>query len=319
MKIQSLSIVVPTKNKCVNSCKFCVSRTHTNPYKDRLNRIPQYFLDSTDFNNKYPNSVNAMVDYHREKIESILNSLEYKDYFNRLQFARDNGCNVVVLTGTGEPIQNLTFIEFFSVINSKLVTPFKSIELQTTGVMLNEENLLKLRQFGVTTISFSISNIFDNDRNLELIGCHEKLKFDVFETIKLVKKLDFNLRLSLNLVNDYDKYSITKVIKKCKELGADQVTFRKLYKSNLNGEIDKWIEENASETFYNKLVEYVKNKGRFLGVLPFGPSIYDIDEMSMVVDDDCMSEEAKDTYKYLVLRENCKLYTLWNTKASLVF
>lgn len=296
MKIQSLSIVVPTKNKCVNSCKFCVSRTHTNPYCDKISSAAKYFNKN-------------------------INSIEFKDYYNRLQFARDNGCNVVVLTGTGEPIQNPYFLDFFSKVNENLNTPFKSIELQTTGVLLDEESISHLREIGVTTISFSISNIFDNERNLELIGCHEKLKFNVFENIELVKKYDFNLRLSLNLVNDYDKYTVEDVIEKCKELGADQVTFRKLYKSNLNGEIDQWIEDNASSLFYDKLVEYVRSHGRFLGVLPFGPSIYDIKEMSIVVDQDCMSEDIinKDAYKYLILRENCHLYTNWSTKASLVF
>lgn len=305
MKIQSLSIVVPTKNCCVNSCKFCVSRTHTNPYEDRISPCVKEYIEGND---------------------SSESTIEYKDYFNRLQFARDNGCNVVVLTGTGEPVQNMKFIEFFSEVNSTLTTPFKSIEVQTTGVLLDSDKLLKLRKFGVTTISFSISNIFDNDRNLELIGCNEKLRFNVFETIKIVKKLGFNLRLSLNLVNDYDTptmketYKMLKnVVDRCKELGADQVTFRKLYKSELNNEIDIWIESNASKSFYDELVKYVKNYGKFLGVLPFGPSAYNVEEMSMVVDSDCMSEEAKDTYKYLILRENAKLYFRWETKSSLVF
>ena len=143
MKIQSLSISVPTGNICVNACKFCVSRTHTNPYEDKISSVVTKGERSHSITDK-------------EFIFS--NLIEYKDYFNRLQFARDNGCNVIVLTGTGEPIQNLRFIRFFSEINSTLTTPFKSIEIQTTGVMLNDENLYELRQLGVTTISFSISN-----------------------------------------------------------------------------------------------------------------------------------------------------------------
>ena len=298
MKIQSLSIVVPTKNCCVNSCKFCVSRTHTNPYEDKISPCVKQCMEGND---------------------SAESTIEYKDYFNRLQFARDNGCNVVVLTGTGEPVQNMKFIEFFSEINSTLTTPFKSIEVQTTGVLLDFEKLSKLRKYGVTTISFSISNIFNNDRNLELIGCNDKLRFNVSETIKLVKRFGFNLRLSLNLVNDYDAFTVNQVIEKCKDLGADQVTFRKLYKSDLNNEIDNWIEHNASKSFYDELVEYVKLNGKFLDVLPFGPSVYDIEEMSICVDNDCMSEEIKDTYKYLILRENAHIYFKWETKASLVF
>lgn len=314
MEVQSLSICVPTHNKCVNKCEFCVSRTHTNPYDDRINKVIKTSkismpirISGTKLN------IDNFID------ESIENTIEYKDYFNRLQYARDNGCNVVVLTGTGEPIQNPDFLDFFCKINNTLQTPFKSIELQTTGVMLTDDVLAHLRQIGITTISFSISNIFDCDRNLNLIGCAEKLKFNVFETIKLVKKYDFNLRLSLNLVNDYDNFTVSEVINRCKELGADQVTFRKLYKSDLNNEIDKWIENNASVDFYDKLIEYVEKKGKFLGYLPFGPKIYDIDEMSVVVDDNCMSKDIKSTFKYLILRENAKLYFKWETKSSLIF
>ena len=326
MNIQSLSVVVPTNNKCVNKCKFCVSRTHTNPYRDKISSVVKQNSDeiATAQHLYLEGDLTAEQAITLAFNVEAKSTMEYKDYFNRLQFARDNGCNVVVLTGTGEPIQNPKFLDFFSEINATLTTPFKSIEMQTTGVLLDEESISHLRQIGVTTISLSISNIFDNDRNLELIGCHDTLRFKLIDIIELIKKYDFNLRLSLNLVNDYDSYSVEDVIKKCEELGADQVTFRKLYKSDKNNEIDKWIEDNhVSNNFYSKLVKYVKDNGKFLGVLPFGPSIYNVSEMSMVVDQDCMSEEIKDkdkdTYKYLILRENCRVYTNWSTKASLVF
>lgn len=308
MKVQSLSICVPTKNKCVNACEFCVSRTHTNPYEDRINKVAIDYIDSIDGSER--------GEHLRDFLEK---TLEYKDFYNRLEFARDNGCNVVVLTGTGEPVQNMKFIEFFSMVNSKLSSPFKSIEVQTTGVMLDDSVLQKLRKCGITTMSFSISNIFDNDRNLDIIKCPQKLKFDVFGVIEKIKKYNFNLRLSLNLINDYDKYTVKTVINRCVELGADQVTFRKLYKSNSNGVIDKWIEENASEHFYYDVEDYVRKNGGLLGVLPFGAKMYNIKDMSICVDSDCMSEEPKDTYKYLILRENAKLYFRWETKSSLVF
>lgn len=303
MNIQSLSIVVPTKNKCVNNCKFCVSRTHTNPYSDKIS--------------------NCLMKKGKYDVIVDTTSIEYKDYFNRLQFARDNGCNVVILTGTGEPTQNYPFLKFFSDVNAKLVTPFKSIEIQSTGVLLDEKRLELLRKLGITTISLSISNIFDNERNLDIIGCKDNLRFNMGEIISLIKKYDFNLRLSLNLVNDYDKYTVEEVLNKCKEMGADQITFRKLYKSETNGGIDKWIEDNASSKFYDEIAEYVVKNGRYLGKLPFGASIYDIDEMSVVVDDNCMSELNEnydpETFKYLILRENGRLYSRWETKASLLF
>jgi len=313
MKVQSLSISVPTNNKCVNSCEFCVSRTHTNPYPDNVSKclIP---VEQPRLANIVDNGKFYMID---EK------TIEYKDYFNRLQFARDNGCNVVILTGTGEPTQNFPFLQFFSIVNSKLTTPFKSVEIQSTGVLLDDPRLILLRELGITTISLSISNVFDNERNLNIINVHKKLRFELVDIIALIKKYDFNLRLSLNLISDYDEFSVKSVLNKCKEYGADQVTFRKLYMSNSYSKIDKWIEENDSVEFYSKLDKYVKASGVYLGKLPFGALMYDIDEMSIVIDDNCMAEikenENIDHYKYLILRENCKLYFTWNSKASLLF
>ena len=292
MEIQSLSIVVPTKNRCVNNCKFCVSRTHTNEYSDKLSNC----------------------------LKKNSDSIEYKDFYNRLQYSRDNGCNVVILTGTGEPTQNFKFLKFFFEVNSKLRKPFVNIEIQTTGVLLNEDKLNMLRKLGVTTISLSISNIFNNLINLDIIQCKQRNKFDLFEIIKLIKKCDFNLRFSLNLINYYDNYTVDDVLKRCKDLGADQVTFRKLYKSKNNTNIDIWIENNKSITFYNKIKQYIIEKGEYLGKLPFGALQYNIFDMSVVVDSDCMNEEIKDgVFKFFILRENCRLYSKWDTKASLVF
>ena len=304
MNIQSASIVIPTHNKCVNKCPFCVSRTHCNLYQNDISHTPEF--------ERFKKSDIKVISFNEH-------SIEFLDYVKRLQFTRNNGCNVAILTGTGEPPQNIPFIEFFMKINDSLRIPFENIEMQTTGVMLNEEIIQHLRKIGLTTMAFSISNIFNNDRNLELIDCNEKLRFDLEKQIELVKKYKFNLRLSLNLVNDYDQYSVPDVLKRCKELGADQVTFRKLYKSDTNTEIDQWIEDNASKDFYPKLESIVKSNGALLGILPFGAKIYDIDDICIAIDDDCMAQKIKDTYKFLILRENCRLYSSWYQKSSLIF
>ena len=45
--------------------------------------------------------------------------------------------------------------------------------------------------------------------------------------------------------------------------------------------------------------------------------------ISTVVDDNCMDDATKreesDSYKYLILRPNCKLYSHWDDKGSLIF
>jgi len=155
MEIQSLSICVPTKG-CVNECKFCVSRMH---------------------NNKYPKNSSA---------------LEIKD---RLQFARDNGCNTLIFTGTGEPLQNKNYLEQVSLINQKLRSPFVCIELQTSGVMLTVENLTFLKEtLNVKTISLSLSNIYDWERNSRVCGIPTPLCFDIDGLCYKIKKAGFNLR-----------------------------------------------------------------------------------------------------------------------------
>lgn len=294
MNIQSLSICVPTDNKCVNRCKFCVSRLHENPYENR---------------------------YHNKRMGFKFN-VDEQDYSKRLRFSRDNGCNTVILTGTGEPIQNKGFLRTFARLNALLPSPFLWIEIQTTGIMLDKENLAFLRRdIGVNTISLSVSDLFDDENNADIIGILPGLRFNLKELCELIKKYGFNLRLSLNLVKSYEKPGFLDIIRKAKELGADQITFRKLYDTNGKHEtIDTWINENKiGDPYVEYFKKMIKSTGRALTVLPFGAIKYSVDGISVVVDEDCMAENIKDTFKYLVLRENCKLYSDWSDKGSLIF
>jgi MoaA/NifB/PqqE/SkfB family radical SAM enzyme len=300
MEIQSLSVTVPTGNHCINKCPFCVSRLHPNDYPDVISECLQMpFMDSKAL-------------------------FAYKDYFNRLQFARDNGCNVVILTGTGEPLQNIRFLTFFGNVNSELKTPFKNIELQTTGTLINPDNLAFLRTLGVTTISFSVSNIFDDEKNMEIIGCANGLKFNLAGVIEMTRDFGFNVRISLNMLKDLDTIKPHKVLARCKSLKVDQVTFRELYYSNDDNYIDNWIIDNKSETFASAIKQYLEKSSftEYLDTLPFGAKRYDTQGMSVVLDDNCMAYPIKQehsVFKYLILRENCKLYSRWDTKASLIF
>lgn len=114
MKIQSLSVVVPN-NKCINNCKFCVSKMHANDVKDQLNENLPFF------------------------------DLYMNDYIKRLEFARDNGCNTVMLTGNSEPQQNRKFLSYFGMFMKMMNRPFRWVEMQTTGVLLDDPYLRFLR------------------------------------------------------------------------------------------------------------------------------------------------------------------------------
>jgi sulfatase maturation enzyme AslB (radical SAM superfamily) len=243
-----------------------------------------------------------------------------QDYIKRLEFARDNGCNTIILTGSGEPILNRTFLNDFAIWNRTIDSPFKWIELQTSGVRLDEECLRYLRNsVGVSTISLSISDMFDDNNNMEINQTPEELKVNIETLCSEIKRYDFNLRISLNMTNWYNKMPVDLLFSQAKRLGADQITFRKLYISgDKNLHQNKWI-ENHEYARFGDLDHYIKSNGKALEVLPFGATRYSIYGMSVVIDDDCMSTQIKDCVKYLILRPNCKLYTKWDDEGSLLF
>ena len=298
MNIQSLSIVVPTHG-CMNQCKFCVSRMHKEEYENLISTDDYFHMES---------------------------------YKNRMAFARDNGCNTVMLTGQGEPQQNLEFIAKFAKMNSELVMPFRNIEIQTTGAKIDEYMLNCFRNNGITTVSLSVSCLNNDNINSDIInGGHTPIKLEWL--CSKIKEYGMNLRLSLNMtkwlftnIGKEDTYpSYSAIFNYCGILlKADQVTFRKMY---VDGTTETpqglWIVENSLrfvDDWFKDLNQYIIKNGRYLDTLEYGSRRYSVMGMSVVVDEDCMAKsEEKRTLKYLILRPNCKLYTQWDDKGSLLF
>lgn len=308
MNIQTISIVVPTKG-CVNKCPFCVSRMHDSPYE---------------------------------------NNWSEKQMTKRIHYAVMNDVSTCIITGTGEPLQNIPFLNKLSTLFRRMDEPFPNIELQTTGVFLFETEkefdnfahretdapmykYVKLLQgLGVNTISLSVANIFDDGLNNKIMCVAEKGKFYLYNLIKMLKDKGFNIRLSLNMLKEYNDYSPENIIQRCKDLGADQITFRKMYcpKANFTPQ-SEWVKENsANESTLRRIREYVQGTstnghqdghGKLLYQLPFGPFVYSIMGMSIVIDDNCMGQESSINLKYVILRENGKLYSQWDDEGSLIF
>ena len=288
MKIQSLSVVVPVE-RCINNCKFCVSQMRDETYQNHL-------------------------DYNKPFYD-----LYQKDYLKRLEFARDNGCNTVMLTGNGEPQQNRAFLEKFGILNSMMERPFRWIEMQTTGTLLDDGYLRFLRNHvGVSTISLSLSS-FSNEENAAI--CSMKIPIDIGSLCREIKRYDFNLRLSINLTKSFERLSPAEIVFCAKDkFQADQITFRVLYTSGLDTPQDEWIGEHAADDKYiSDIKSFILANGKPLGTLEFGATKYSVNGLSTVLDDDCMAQKVKDEYKYLILRPNCKLYSKWDDAASLIF
>lgn len=299
MEIQSLSVVVPTHG-CINQCKFCVSRMHREEYENIIGRL--------------------ITEKENESDRYLL------QYMNRLAFARDNGCNTAMLTGSGEPQQNMPFLRFFGEINEKIYRPFRNIEIQTTGARFNREMLAEISdKVGVTTVSISVSCLTNDSVNSEIIN-NGHTPIHLRNLCEDIKSFGMNLRLSLNvtkhLVEDANP-SYARVFDICRDYGADQVTFRKMFVNDKETPQGIWIRENEldhTEQWFEGLNQYICDNGHYLNELEYGCSRYSVKEMSTVVDTDCMSKEkGKKVLKYLILRPNCKLYTQWDDKGSLLF
>lgn len=293
MKIQSLSVVVPNP-RCVNQCQFCVSKMHCDTYKNQMDDNLPFF------------------------------DLYMTDYLKRLEFARDNGCNTVMLTGNSEPQQNRTFLTYFGMFMRLMRNPFRWIEMQTTGVLLDQNYLRFLRNHvGVNLISLSVSSL-DDDKNNDIIGTPSKHPVRLDWLCPEIKRYDFGLRLSLNLTDCFDRYAgdPAALFGACKAFGADQVTLRVLYSSGNGTPQDDWIARHGAAAETVKAIKnYVLYAGRKLGTLPHGAAKYSLDNMCVVLDADCMdkAEKTDEDYKYLILQPDCKLYSQWDDPASMVF
>ena len=282
MTIQSLSIVVPAK-KCWNNCKFCVSRMRND--------------------------------------EDVYNAdgVELEDYFARLAFARDNGCSSMVITGTTEPQQNMEFVRKILEANRRLPRPFYHIDFQTTGSGMKYEDFAKLREFGVTTISISLSAPED-EKNWDIHGTPKALRIPMCSLFENVKQNRLNLRLSINMTEAWSCFEAEEFFRFGADANADQITIRKLYSSGAGLAQDRWIAKNHyPEYMLEVLRSYILENGTHIRNLPYGLRVYSVHGISVAVDDDCMSKDNPSDLKYVILRPNGKLYCRWDDKGSLIF
>jgi sulfatase maturation enzyme AslB (radical SAM superfamily) len=296
MDVQSLSIAVPLTG-CVNKCPFCVSRMHGNDYR---NRFSEYTLNRA--------------------IES--------GFVDRLRFAKQNGCHTVILTGTGEPLQNKAFMGMWTQIQRHLgADAFQWVELQTTGVLIEPEYIRSdhftmryLALMGIKTISLSVSDLFDVENNKKLIRMPAKIAVDFTDICQSTVENDLNLRLCMNLTEAFDSHDPEEAFSIAKKLGANQVTVRKLYRSNEDAEVDRWVKDHAaSEETVKSYYDYILKNGNPLERLPFGAVRYSINGMSTVLDENCMPQGLTESFRYLILRPDCKLYSRWDDKGSVLF
>lgn len=296
INIQSLSICVPAK-KCINDCAFCCSKMHGGDYEDRFT--------------------------------PVTTTMSYiEDMKKRLQYARNNGCNTLMLTGNNEPQQNRDFLRVLGIVNKSLSNPFLNIEMQTSGAFVDNDMLDFLQAIGVTTMAISVACLDNSETNRSIIKTPDK-NLNIVNLCESIKARNMNLRICLNMNDNMvkgmtnSKSAVNHVINLCTKLGANQITCRALWTSEDGTPQADWIAAHVTQLttdFIKQFKREVKEHGKYLDTLEYGLDRYDYQGFSTVIDEDSMAqEEHKDSIKYLILRPDGHLYSKWDSKASLIF
>lgn len=288
MNIQSLSIMVPCGGHCMNNCKFCVSRMRD---------------DEAIFGKEIISKDNIP-----------------QSYIERIKYVRDAGCDNIIITGTTEPQQNMPFIDKLLFINWQLPKPFYNIAIQTTGANMVERDIENLSAWGISTLALSVAS-FNMERNWDIIQTPEAArKLSIEQLIGIAKANNMNVRVCLNLTDEFNPYSPKYIFQWANERNVDQLTFRKIYRSGMNTEQDKWIIQHSySNESYTKIIKFIKEMGTPIRILPFGATLYDCMDIGVVVDEDCMGKKNLNKMRYAILRPNNHLYSSWDLKGSLIY
>lgn len=304
---QSLSICVPAAGHCINNCLTCCSKMHPS---------------------EYPNMYHGTLMDYAHYIE---------DLKERMEYAREKGCDVCMLTGSTEPQQDKQFLKDFWMVNKSLKNPYRDIEIQTTGAFIDDDILEFLaHKIGVKTVCISAFSISNDTVNRDIIQTKDK-NLCLASLCRKIKEHGMNLRLCLN-ITDYgylSRYLVTDkngnqtwnnmtddIFGRCLELGADQVTIRKMWAPDNTTKQGKWIKENCihSDELIAELEEEIVRNGAFLNTLEYGAKRYAYKGFSTVIDRDSMAQDKNNqAIKYFVIRQNGKLYSNWDSPASLIF
>ena len=288
---QSLSIMVPCGGHCMNNCKFCVSRM-----RDDISIFGPETINATNI----PQS-----------------------YIDRIKYVRDAGCDNMIITGTTEPQQNMPFINKLMYINwHQLPKPFYNIAIQTTGANMIEQDIENLSEWGISTLALSVAS-FNMERNWDIIQTPKAArKLSIEQFIGVAKANNMNVRVCLNLTDEFNDCTPKYIFQWANERNVDQLTFRKIYRSGTNTEQDKWIIQHSySNESYTKIIKFIKEMGIPIRILPFGATLHDCMGIGVVVDEDCMAKKNLEDMRYAILRPNNggHLYSSWDLKGSLIY
>ncbi|MHA2004547.1 MAG: hypothetical protein ACW960_10610, partial [Candidatus Thorarchaeota archaeon] len=202
-----------------------------------------------------------------------------------------------------------TYIEDIMDILNRIAPWLAHVEIQTSGVGLNEEMLDYLYELGVRVISLSIPALDTRDI-LEIMRVPPKYDYDPIGLSETIRSKGFTFRLSIAMTNWFDEFTLDEILNQLKSIWKpDQVSFKKLFGAD---DISSKRYDDFAQEFKSR--EYTR-----LELLPLGVWKYEAYDIGIVWNDDCMVSGPQETPRYLILQPDGRLYTRWDTKASVIF
>jgi len=232
----------------------------------------------------------------------------HEEVRRRLRYAADR-VQAVMITSHGEPTLNMAYIEDIMDILNKTTPWLSHVEIQTSGVGLTEEKLDRFFELGVRVISLSIPAL-DTNEILKIMRVPPKYDYDPIALSERIRSKGFTLRLSIAMTYWFDQVTLDEILNQLKSIWKpDQVSFKKLFGAD----------DLASSRYDDFAQEFRRKEYSRLELLPMGIWKYEAHGIGIVWNDDCMISKEQAIPRYLILQPDGRLYTRWDTKASVIF
>ena len=228
------------------------------------------------------------------------------------KMADNLGVSSIMITSKGEPLNNMLMMEF--ALNCFDKYP---IDVQTNGLpLLDGIGSKSLNLVDVFCISVDSPEYFQESSELHKIW-------------DKIHSYDAIARATIIMSNRFKGMKLNDYISVCKKFGICQLTFRNTtipencIRTLNSQEAQDWIIDHDCcpryEMIVKEITQKVSLKDRIL-TLSFGPSIYDIDGISVTFMDYCLQGNSNgEDIRSLVYQENGHMYLTWDKKGSILW
>jgi len=256
---------------------------------------------------KCPYCISKMTPSVETNIENF-----WGNFDKAMAYADKAGVTTVLITGKGEPIDNIEQLQ--TVVNDLARLSF-IVELQTKLVTNKDLKTIKDGDlYNVDVFAISVDNMNQLSKIYKLHTYYPNA----------VIRITFNVNDKLSGFLD-NPLIMDKMFEDLKNNGVRQVTFRLLTIPNhrLNtyesDEVADYIKKYTTIDIFSRISLYVKPH-RVIRTLNFGPVVFDVNGISVTVMDYCIQDkESGDNIRSLIYHSDGHMYTSWSSLASIIW